>query len=584
MANWYIAQTAVGTGSATSPENAAAPTFYNSSGNWQSPKVAGKIGPGDTVYLIGTITTALVPPLSGTSGNSIVTRGYDETSKISGSIIGIDVASKDDLTISNIDFFGQTGANARPISIGSGAERLLVDSVQINGNGTAVFGVTINGSGINATISHCAIENVSLRGISIASVTSSSISISDVSTDACDSGLVITASPSNIDIDRLTVSNSDGNSGYPAIYVVGVLQAGSVWNDVVIENTLYEDGMRFVGGSNLQINRASISGSKSSSNTKGYGFIISSNPTESATDIAIKDSSFFNNQNDGAGIIQGTSALSGVSFSRCRFYGNGIAGDGARGDGFTSHGSPTGCSVDFSVAYNNTNDSFGIVDASSVAIRHMTGWNNGSTGAVRAECYITSSAACTVQNCLFCNTNGYPVAEIKNDPTTHTWDYNGYVSTLAAPFKIETVAKTFAEWVAATGYDTHSWFVHEHDGVWDCYHGSAPSTKARTLTARPVDITTGKLVDVLGNPFAHAALVVSGVNNGGEIDIWGNATPAQPNIGADQGAAKGFGPWTSFDSTMPTLALASTAPGKLLEVQEWTSASVTKKQIDKVSR
>lgn len=44
-----------------------------------------------------------------------------------------------------------------------------------------------------------------------------------------------------------------------------------------------------------------------------------------------------------------------------------------------------------------------------------------------------------------------------------------------------------------------------------------------------------------------------------------------------------FGLRSPFDASMPPLSLAATAPGKLLEVQEWTRSDVTKKQIDKVS-
>lgn len=55
-------------------------------------------------------------------------------------------------------------------------------------------------------------------------------------------------------------------------------------------------------------------------------------------------------------------------------------------------------------------------------------------------------------------------------------------------------------------------------------------------------------------------------------------------VGYDIGPYSYMPGWTVFDGTTPTLALADTAPGKLLEVQEWKTASVTKKQIDKVSR
>ena len=82
---------------------------------------------------------------------------------------------------------------------------------------------------------------------------------------------------------------------------------------------------------------------------------------------------------------------------------------------------------------------------------------------------------------------------------------------------------------------------------------------------------------------AHGGVAVADVTDTEALDPWGHEFPADPNIGMDQGAAPGFGPWTAF-ATMPTLELAPTAPGSLLEVQEWSKSNITKKQIDKASR
>ena len=37
--------------------------------------------------------------------------------------------------------------------------------------------------------------------------------------------------------------------------------------------------------------------------------------------------------------------------------------------------------------------------------------------------------------------------------------------------------------------------------------------------------------------------------------------------------APGFGPWSPFDSTMPTLSLSPSAPGDLRSVQEWSKVA-----------
>jgi hypothetical protein len=67
--NFYVAQTAAGSGAGTSCANAFAVTFFNTSSNWGSG--SGKIGPGTTVNLCGTITSQLTAQGSGISGNPV---------------------------------------------------------------------------------------------------------------------------------------------------------------------------------------------------------------------------------------------------------------------------------------------------------------------------------------------------------------------------------------------------------------------------------------------------------------------------------------------------------------------------------
>jgi len=73
-ANIYLAQNAAGSGNGADCNDALAYTFFNTSANWGSG--SGKIGPGTTVHLCGTITgtagqTGLTFQGSGTSGNPI---------------------------------------------------------------------------------------------------------------------------------------------------------------------------------------------------------------------------------------------------------------------------------------------------------------------------------------------------------------------------------------------------------------------------------------------------------------------------------------------------------------------------------
>lgn len=69
--DFYIAQNEAGAESGASCADAYAVTWFNTSGNWANPKQIGKIGPGDTVHLCGTISSALTVPISGSAGQPI---------------------------------------------------------------------------------------------------------------------------------------------------------------------------------------------------------------------------------------------------------------------------------------------------------------------------------------------------------------------------------------------------------------------------------------------------------------------------------------------------------------------------------
>jgi hypothetical protein len=68
----YVSQSGSGTGSGADTSNRMSVSGFNTSGNWDTDVANdGKIGPGDTVSLSGTMTTALVVQGSGTAGNFI---------------------------------------------------------------------------------------------------------------------------------------------------------------------------------------------------------------------------------------------------------------------------------------------------------------------------------------------------------------------------------------------------------------------------------------------------------------------------------------------------------------------------------
>lgn len=71
MTDFYITQTAAGADTGADAANAHSVAWLNTSGNWASTKVSDKIGPGDTVHLVGTITDQFVISASGQADSPI---------------------------------------------------------------------------------------------------------------------------------------------------------------------------------------------------------------------------------------------------------------------------------------------------------------------------------------------------------------------------------------------------------------------------------------------------------------------------------------------------------------------------------
>jgi hypothetical protein len=74
----YCTQSGAGTRDGSSLANAFAASDFNNASNWDTDADNdNRIGPGDTVYFSGTITSTVIPVGSGTSGNRIVLDGYE---------------------------------------------------------------------------------------------------------------------------------------------------------------------------------------------------------------------------------------------------------------------------------------------------------------------------------------------------------------------------------------------------------------------------------------------------------------------------------------------------------------------------
>src|SRR5210317_1248675 len=77
--NHYVTQSGAGSQNGSSLANAFSVSDFNTSGNWDSNVDTDNnvIGPGDTVFFSGTITTPVSVQGDGTSGYQIILDGYE---------------------------------------------------------------------------------------------------------------------------------------------------------------------------------------------------------------------------------------------------------------------------------------------------------------------------------------------------------------------------------------------------------------------------------------------------------------------------------------------------------------------------
>jgi hypothetical protein len=159
----YIAQNAQGQDTGSDGSNAHSVTFFNDPTNWSSPrKLPGKIGPGDTVHLVGTISTSLVIQGAGMKGKPI-TILFDPGAKMSAPYwegSAIKISRKDYIVIDG----GATGL------IGSlnGNPALANGVIECTDNGT-MMGNQIRSAGVCAqgcnylTVKNIVVSNMYVR-------------------------------------------------------------------------------------------------------------------------------------------------------------------------------------------------------------------------------------------------------------------------------------------------------------------------------------------------------------------------------------------------------------------------------------
>lgn len=145
---YFVTQSGAGSANGSTLGNAWSAANFNNSSNWSAtPATAGKISPGDTVSLNGTITSALTAQGGGTAGN-IITILFASGAKMSGSPF-----TGNFITITSHDY----------ITIDGGTNGLLESLNNGTGLGSQVnnVGVKLNGS------NHITVQNLTISPLYI---------------------------------------------------------------------------------------------------------------------------------------------------------------------------------------------------------------------------------------------------------------------------------------------------------------------------------------------------------------------------------------------------------------------------------
>jgi hypothetical protein len=121
--SFFVAQTAAGSGDASSCANAKAITFFNTAANWGAG--TGKVSGGDTVFLCGALTSTLTVQGDGTAGNPIVIDGTSATM----TNVNVAISSHAHLTLQHLTW--ADGPTIHELVSLTGVQDVILDSLRV---------------------------------------------------------------------------------------------------------------------------------------------------------------------------------------------------------------------------------------------------------------------------------------------------------------------------------------------------------------------------------------------------------------------------------------------------------------------
>ncbi len=298
--DFYVAQVAQGTATGKTPGDALAVGFVNDPRNWSSPtKVAGRIGPGDIIHLVGTIGTAIIFQGSGSPGQEIVLK-FESGAKLSApawSSVGAIVLNSisyaivdggDSGLIENTN--NGTGLLNRINSVGvqiSGGSFVTVQNLRIenlyvrqaggDSGGTAAWGIAIRGtaSGMKGMkVANCVIHDAATGIVGEYSIGCSGYEFRNNTIYNINHGIVVPDRAPGATVTDVVIAqnkiysfqnwNDTVNNGFHhnAVYAWAVQGGSSSVKGLVIDGNTFGPGLGNAYQTSLVFTEGAVMGSK----------------------------------------------------------------------------------------------------------------------------------------------------------------------------------------------------------------------------------------------------------------------------------------------------------------------------------
>jgi len=545
MVDYFVSQTAQGTGSGLTPENAAAIASYNSGLG-----VFAFLG-GDTVFLLGAITTQ-VTVRTGSAGSIHTLRG-DYSLDTQGSIISAGTSRS--LYLNDVDYVDIVGLIVLPGTLQgayanicnnitfenctiSGPTGLYTNSCNdltiknINSTGTSGvnYAVRIDGASNSCTIDGLTIPSSTGYGLYVnlsGSMSLSNIDIQDTQYCAIRIGCSNNASIYGRD----WYAKGVGQAGAGNVYGIWISGTGFTGLSADLKNINVEDsgerGLFLNGGTwtSATLDTCRITGATAdgiyaalinnwtiknsvvtSSGLSGIRFIGGNGCTiqkTTVTDSGVDNISFDENS-------------IGHTVIGCICSGAGQTDEVGYGDGITAHAGCTDLIIAMNVFHSNKNSGAAFVQSSSGVFLYNTVFNNGDITSVnmgvRGGFYYTPALS-------------------------DGWEVKWNIIKDNLPYEIHLNADGLSSITVDSNYYQHTDddFCSVDGGssalTWDAYHATYEPNSVYT---NPLLIGTGKISST--SPCIDIGVYIADVNMEGQADPWGKKIYGLPNIGADQGA------------------------------------------------